>query len=636
MANLVLTTSCNRRCAWCFAGLESPGREMSIGDARALMDFVSASGSSEVSLLGGEPTLAPEFSEILQMALARGFDVLIFSNGVMPASALDAILRAPAQRCRIMLNLNIGEQIPSEQEHAAASLGERAFVGVNIHRPGLPLAEAAEFVKTFGLRRVIRLGLAQPRLDRRNSWLYPRDYQRIGGEIEEFLERFGPEGFSVDLDCGFVPCMFTAHGMELLQMSAGEIGNRCGAIPDLMPDMTSVHCFPLAELDQLPVEGTATFPQLRKLHEQRAAPYRQVGVFRECASCAFRRAGDCSGGCIAAAMLRVNRRPLETKSPDEAACGAVAQPVRAWSIPYIDQPLEFWESIAGEFGDAIREVYFPIPIEGVGSGRPLLPDKHLPALLQARILPMAVLVNPVVLPRRLDEIAAPIIEELARLHFGYGAKSATLTDVRLAKLVREKIPGLSLAGSCLLEAAEAAQARQMRDVFDVLVPATRTVRMPARLSEIRQAFGKPLRIMVNEGCLPMCLDRRQHFFEMAHVGGVPASLCAPRLEAKPWLRLTGAWILPQHLSKLDPVADEYKLAGRAALADPEQYARVLRAYVRRTALWPDDIGGGPASALSQIPVSRALFNRLLDCGQICDDCDVCRRACPTPSQDTLA
>ena len=607
---------------------------MSVNDASVLMDFVSASGAGEVSLLGGEPTLHPDFPEILRMALARGFDVLVFSNGIMPASALDAILSAPAQHCRVMLNLNIGAQIPPEQEHAAASLGKRAFVGINIHRPDLPLAQAAEFVKTFGLRRVIRLGLAQPRLDRRNRWFYPKDYRRVGGEIEDFLEKFGPEGFRIDLDCGFVPCMFTAQGMELLQMSAGEIGNRCGAIPDLMPDMTSVHCFPLAELDQLPVEGSALLSRLRKLHEQRVAPYRQVGIFRECASCAFRRAGDCGGGCIAAAMLRANRRTLETcGSVEETARDAIAQPLRAWSIPYIDQPLDFWKSIAEEFGDAISEVYFPIPVEGVGSGRPLLPDKHLRALLQARILPMAVLVNPVVLPRHLDEIASPVIEELRRLHFECGAKSATLADVRLARLVRENIPELSLTGSCLLEVAEAAQARQMSDVFDALVPATRTVRMPARLAEIRQAFGKRLRIMVNEGCLPVCPERRQHFFEMAHVEGVPASLCANRLEAKPWLRLTGAWILPQHLSALDPVADEYKLAGRATLTDPEQYRRVLAAYVHRTALWPDDIGSGPASALSQIPVSRALFDRLLDCGQICDDCAICRCAGSMPSQD---
>ena len=113
---------------------------------------------------------------------------------------------------------------------------------------------------------------------------------------------------------------------------------------------------------------------------------------------------------------------------------------------------------------------------------------------------------------------------------------------------------------------------------------------------------------------------------MAQGGAFPSSLCGDRLAREPWLRLTGAWILPQHLSELDPCADEFKLAGRITLRDPAQYRRVLRAYLQRRALWPHEIGAGPASVLSRTSLPRAHFQWMLACDHACGDCALCRRA----------
>ena len=60
-----------------------------------------------------------------------------------------------------------------------------------------------------------------------------------------------------------------------------------------------------------------------------------------------------------------------------------------WALPYIDQPLEFWEKLTDAFGQHIREVYFPLQPEIIGSGRPILPSGHMQKFLVHAPVPKA-------------------------------------------------------------------------------------------------------------------------------------------------------------------------------------------------------------------------------------------------------
>jgi hypothetical protein len=116
----------------------------------------------------------------------------------------------------------------------------------------------------------------------------------------------------------------------------------------------------------------------------------------------------------------------------------------------------------------------------------------------------------------------------------------------------------------------------------------------------------------------------QHFQEMASGLSHPQSLCQELLEQQPWMRLTGAWVLPQHLHLYDGLYDELKLAGRVTLGEEAAYRRVLEAYICRRPLGPHAIGGGPASVLEPIEITEEFFARTLECGQRCHECSRCR------------
>jgi uncharacterized radical SAM superfamily Fe-S cluster-containing enzyme len=80
-----LTTSCNLTCPMCFASSAPGGRHATVEECRAAIDrLVEIEGRPEVlQLSGGEPTIHPQFEQILEYAVSQPIDyVQINTNGI--------------------------------------------------------------------------------------------------------------------------------------------------------------------------------------------------------------------------------------------------------------------------------------------------------------------------------------------------------------------------------------------------------------------------------------------------------------------------------------------------------------------------------------------------------------------------
>jgi collagenase-like PrtC family protease len=294
-----------------------------------------------------------------------------------------------------------------------------------------------------------------------------------------------------------------------------------------------------------------------------------------------------------------------------------------WALPYIDQPLIFWNQLAENYTAQIREVFFPLKAEIIGSGRPQLPDQHLEEFIAHAPVPKAALLNAVTLPGPVERTAPAIIEELRRLRGEFGLVGATVANLRLAEEVRRAIPDLPLTASVLMEITQPNQALMLNGICDVLVPGARAMRHLPSLRTLKKAFHGKIRLLVNESCLSGCPYRQQHFHEMCTGVEEPHSLCDRLLEREPWMRLTGAWVVPQFLHHYDGAYDELKLAGRGTLQEADRFLEVFEAYVNRRPMLPCDIGGGPSSVMEPIEMPEELFVYTLHCGQRCHECRRC-------------
>jgi hypothetical protein len=197
------------------------------------------------------------------------------------------------------------------------------------------------------------------------------------------------------------------------------------------------------------------------------------------------------------------------------------------SVPYIDQPPEFWGELMARFGDAIEEVYFPLPRWIFGSGRRVMPLDHMDSFLEMDVLPKCVLLNAPQLDRPLQQTIETVFPVLEVLVANYNIRSTVVVDPHLLAEVKREFPSVTTCTSTLMEISKPEHLEPIVEVTDVLVPASWVVRDIESLAGLRAAFPRQIKLIVNEGCLLRCGWRRAHFQGMN--SAVPmASLCTHR------------------------------------------------------------------------------------------------------------
>ena len=320
MANLTISAVCNQHCPYCFTSDHLNGSRanqsfLEIGDFETRLDFLDRSGIDQVRLLGGEPTLHPQFPGLIKRARARNKKIVVFTNGLMPERPLVCLEELPAMECTVLVNVNepteAGEESFERQCATIRRLGERVLLGFNIYRTNFQPDFLLSLIAEAGCRPAVRLGLAQPCLSRDNRYIHPHQYVAIGEKIVRFARVAARANVTVEFDCGFVRCMFSDEDLKTLEALGADVGWRCNPILDVDIDGRVIHCYPLSRLGSLPLTPETDAPTLRSAFESRVRPYRQAGVFQECSTCPFKRSGVCPGGCLAATIRRFRHAPAQ-------------------------------------------------------------------------------------------------------------------------------------------------------------------------------------------------------------------------------------------------------------------------------------------------------------------------------------
>ena len=134
--NVLLTNKCNRQCKYCFAEervyYQSRGRGppksspsyISRENFGKVLNFARDSKQHRISLLGGEPSLHPEFDRILQRAWDEMFNLTVFTNGIWSEEAIAFVEKANItdnRKLNLVVNVNQPEDTPENEKKGTNS-----------------------------------------------------------------------------------------------------------------------------------------------------------------------------------------------------------------------------------------------------------------------------------------------------------------------------------------------------------------------------------------------------------------------------------------------------------------------------------------------------------------------------------
>ena len=302
MPNIILTKQCNNHCEFCFAGPKNDKTYLSFEQSQSLLPFIKSFNRDTLHLLGGEPTLNPDFLKILEYYLQNNFKVRIFSNGKIDPPLLDALQDVDGE---YTFNVNRSDpQLTKRIIGLYKKFGYKVSLSLTIFKLNQNIDHIIEEIKTFHLKKTFRLGIALPIWPgKQNAYLSPGLYPEVADYIFRFIQKAIQSKLQPEFDCGFPFCFFTKNHKAYFQEHGIQFASHCGIIPDIGPEYQIMPCYPLASFS-IPFAKTDKWHTLEPLLKQQIERSPKLSLFEKCNDCIHLQNGNCSGGCSAFRLMK--------------------------------------------------------------------------------------------------------------------------------------------------------------------------------------------------------------------------------------------------------------------------------------------------------------------------------------------
>ena len=315
--NLIITYYCNRKCPYCFAQdkiqlLNETSAEqkgfITLENVSKYLDFLEASCFPAFKILGGEPSIHPRFTDIVEMGIARGFPVEVFTNGLWSDHVVNYFSDKKDKRIKFIVNVN--ESTLNNRREAKrlrrtlTEVGGQSTLGFNIYQENYDLLFMSDIINRYGLNRVVRLGIACPIVGQRNSYIPSGRLSHVGARLAKQLQILEQKDILGSFDCGFTMCMFKDKELGgLVKSTLRGFESKCGSAIDVGVDLTCWPCFPLSGLLNVKLTDFRNRQEIAEFYHNRLSSLKIFGTVDNCLSCKYRSREQCTGGCLARVIL---------------------------------------------------------------------------------------------------------------------------------------------------------------------------------------------------------------------------------------------------------------------------------------------------------------------------------------------
>ena len=316
MANIAITNYCNLKCSYCFADdmIHQANKTMSIENYIKILKYLTEQNKeTNIGIIGGEPTLHPQFKDILietnQCGAVNNINFTLFTNGI----ELEQYIPYIGDNIKILINCN--NLFNTEQTKSfystlthCAELGwlktGKVQCGCNLFPQETKYHWIWLLVDTFSLH-FLRCSIVSPGGQYKN-WRNRKDeyFKQMKPIFLDFCKEAKKRNVKLGLDCGYIPsCYFNEQELKLIkevitdEMYDIEIG--CNPVMDITPDLQIIPCFGLYN-NSIPLDFNKNWLGLYKyLNYNYYAINTLNNTQGPCSTCNKLCDFQCQGGCLA-------------------------------------------------------------------------------------------------------------------------------------------------------------------------------------------------------------------------------------------------------------------------------------------------------------------------------------------------
>ena len=316
MPNIIITNYCNLKCPYCFASemLNDPNKKnISESELKRILAWLEKSPPPSIGLIGGEPTLHPDFANILSIVNEYNQRTktksILFTNGVYIQDYLLDISNT--------MSLLINTNAPGVLNENASILFKnnlmlmkkmgwfnvinnhsKAVLGCNLC---LDITDYSFFWEWVDLveAKIVRVSVTAP-----TKQEYKEDkhkyYENMKDIYLNFINEANKRNIFVNQDCNQIQyCYFTQSEINsIINATHNDFVKKCQPVIDISPDFQATSCFGIYDL----VECNQ-FDTLKDLSDylyiDKMVPKIKANNEGKCQSCLKHKLYICQGGCLA-------------------------------------------------------------------------------------------------------------------------------------------------------------------------------------------------------------------------------------------------------------------------------------------------------------------------------------------------
>jgi len=313
--NVMTTSICNLRCAYCFAAgamRKSGNKVMGSADFHRAVDYHARWELQTFKFVGGEPTLHPEFVEQLEV-LSRADrirKVFVYTNLSCEDTALRALMAlSAAKEVELLVNVNPREDIGETLFQKVVSnleflklervLGRSRVgfaIGVNVYRPNFDCLYALDLCRR--LQCNLRFSYVTPL---EFSGIALREYFEVAAAFAvNLVECASANKVLAYVDCNYVPvCCYSEEQYRTVRTKANFDKTFCDLPTPLSitPDQTVAPCFVVEELGTLAMDLDVPPAEMARAMTRQLVSGTAPDLFAECRRCPLKRFQGAACGC---------------------------------------------------------------------------------------------------------------------------------------------------------------------------------------------------------------------------------------------------------------------------------------------------------------------------------------------------